>query len=156
MSSDLQDVNRPSSNNSNAPKLYKNPISLAGIALAAVAFANILFLVFLDTFSHVSSPYIGILAYMVAPAIMVVGLIAIPIGIVWERRRRHHTEGSVSKYGHLDLNNPAQRSTLAFVLSFVVIFAIMSAVGSYKAYEFTDSIKSVSYTHLTLPTKRIV
>ena len=44
------------------------------------------------------------------------------------------------KYGRLDLNNPAQRSTLAFVLSFVVIFALMSAVGSYRAYEFTDSV----------------
>ena len=40
----------------------------------------------------------------------------------------------------LDLNNPAQRSTLAFLLSFVVIFSLVSAVGSYKAYEFTDSV----------------
>jgi len=140
MSSDMQDANRPNSNNSADSKLYKNPISLAGIALAAVAFLNILFLVFLDTFSHVSSPYVGILAYMVAPAIMVVGLIAIPFGMVIERRRRHHTVGDVPKYGRLDLNNPAQRSTMAFVLSFVVIFALMSAVGSYKAYEFTDSV----------------
>ena len=94
MSSDTQDANRPNSNNSADSKLYKNPISLAGIALAAVAFLNILFLVFLDAFSHVSSPYVGILAYMVAPAIMVVGLIAIPIGMVIERRRRHHAVGA--------------------------------------------------------------
>jgi nitrate/TMAO reductase-like tetraheme cytochrome c subunit len=123
------------------PKLYKNPISLAGIALAAVAFANIVFLSLLDAFSHTASPYIGILAYMVAPAIMVVGLLAIPVGIVIERRRRHHEVGDVSKYGKLDLNNPAQRSAVAFVLSFIVIFALMSAVGSYKAYEFTDSTR---------------
>jgi nitrate/TMAO reductase-like tetraheme cytochrome c subunit len=141
MSSDMQDVNRPNSNNSDAPKLYKNPISLAGIALAAVAFVNIVFLVSFDLFSNVSAPYVGILAYMVAPAIMVVGLIAIPIGMLVERRRRHHIVGDVSKYGRLDLNNPAQRSAAAFVLSFVVIFTLMSAVGSYKAYEFTDSVQ---------------
>ena len=41
----------------------------------------------------------------------------------------------------LDLNNPAQRSTVAFLLSFVVIFTLMSAVGSYQAYEFTDSVQ---------------
>ena len=35
---------------------------------------------------------------------------------------------------------PVQRSSVAFVLSFVVIFALLSAVGSYKAYEFTDSV----------------
>ena len=141
MSSDIQDANRPNSNNSNSPKLYKNPISLAGIALAAVAFFNIVFLVSLDLFSHVTAPYIGILAYMVAPAIMIAGLIAIPVGMLVERRRRHHMVGDVPKYGHLDLNNPAQRSAAAFVLSFVVIFTLMSAVGSYKAYEFTDSVQ---------------
>jgi len=140
MSADPQEVNFQQSNNSNGPKLYKNPISLAGMALAVVAIANILFLFFLDSFSHISSPYVGILAYMVAPAFLVVGLLAIPIGMVVERRRRYHLVGDVPKYGRLDLNNPAQRSAVAFVLAFIVIFATMSAVGSYKAYEFTDSI----------------
>ena len=64
-------------------KLYKNPISLIGMALAAVAFTNILFLFFLDAFSRISSPYVGILAYMVAPAIMVVGLVMIPLAWWW-------------------------------------------------------------------------
>lgn len=140
MSADSQPVNSQNTNGPGAPKLYKNPISLAGIALAVVAFANILFLFYLDSFSHVSSPYVGILAYMVAPAFMIAGLVAIPVGIVIERRRRHHTVGDVPKFGSLDLNNPAQRSAVAFVLAFIVIFATMSAVGSYKAYEFTDSI----------------
>ncbi|HEX8894862.1 MAG TPA: NapC/NirT family cytochrome c, partial [Terriglobales bacterium] len=140
MAADTQNVNQDS-NSSDGPKLYRNPISLAGMALAVVAFLNILFLFFLDAFSHVASPYVGILAYMVAPAFLVLGLLMIPIGIVIERRRRHHLVGDVTKYGELDLNSPAQRSTVAFVLSFIVIFALMSAVGSYKAYEFTDSVQ---------------
>jgi nitrate/TMAO reductase-like tetraheme cytochrome c subunit len=122
-------------------KLYKNPISLVGMALAVVAFLNILFLVFLDSFSRVSSPYVGILAYMVAPAIMTVGLVMIPIGMIVERRRRLRAVGVPHHVPRLDLNNPAQRSTMAFVLSFIVIFVLMSAVGSYKAYEFTDSVQ---------------
>jgi nitrate/TMAO reductase-like tetraheme cytochrome c subunit len=136
-----QEVNRQYANNSNAPKLYKNPISLVGMALAVVAFLNILFLFFLDSFSHVASPYVGILAYMVAPAFLILGLLLIPIGIIIERRRRYRVVGDVTKYGQLDLNNPAQRNTVAFLLSFIVIFALMSAVGSYKAYEFTDSVQ---------------
>src|SRR5215471_6075054 len=142
MTADSQGTPAPSlSNNGGAPKLYKNPISLAGLALAVVAFANILFLFFLDSLSHVSSPYVGILAYMVAPAFMIVGLILIPIGMVIERRRRLRNVGAPFHFARLDLNNPAQRSAVAFVLSFVVIFALMSAVGSYKAYEFTDSVQ---------------
>ena len=141
MSADSQEENPQISHPPVSVKLYRNPISLIGMALAAVAFANILFLFFLDAFSHVSSPYVGILAYMVAPAIMIVGLIMIPIGMIIERRRRLHAVGAPPHFARLDLNNPAQRSTVAFVLSFVVIFALMSAVGSYKAYEFTDSVQ---------------
>lgn len=121
--------------------LIKNPISLIGVALAAVALANIVFLVLIDLLSSQPSPYIGILAYMVAPGFLIVGLLLIPLGVVLERRRRLRATGTPLHYATLDLNNPAQRSTVAFVLSFVVMFSLISAVGSYKAYEFTDSVQ---------------
>ncbi|HKD83362.1 MAG TPA: NapC/NirT family cytochrome c [Terriglobales bacterium] len=121
--------------------LIKNPISLIGVALAVVAFANILFLVLIDILSSQPAPYLGVLAYMVAPTFLIVGLILIPIGMVIERRRRLRNVGAPFHFARLDLNNPAQRSTVAFVLSFVVAFTLISAVGSYKAYEFTDSIQ---------------
>jgi len=120
--------------------LIKNPISLIGIAFASVAFANIVFLVAIDLLASQPSPYVGILAYMVAPGFLVFGLILIPLGIVWERHRRLRAVGAPFHFARIDLNNPAQRSTVAFVLSFVVAFSLISAVGSYKAYEFTDSI----------------
>jgi len=120
--------------------LIRNPISLIGLALAGVAFANIVLLVLIDLLANHPSPYIGILAYMVAPGILVFGLILIPIGMIIERRRRLRTVGVPFHFARLDLNNPAQRSTVAFVLSFVVIFSLISAVGSYQAYEFTDSV----------------
>ncbi len=120
--------------------LIKNPISLIGIAFAAVALANIIFLVLIDVLSSQPSPYIGILAYMIAPAFLVFGLVLIPAGMAWERRRRLRAVGAPFHFAKLDLNNPAQRSTVAFVLSFIVAFTLISAVGSYKAYEFTDSV----------------
>jgi nitrate/TMAO reductase-like tetraheme cytochrome c subunit/ribosomal protein S27E len=141
MAEDKQQANPPITGGSTIPSLIKNPLSLIGLALAGVAFANILFLAALDLFSAHSSPYIGILAYMVAPAILVVGLIMAVIGMVMERRRRAALKGSSAKMLRIDLNNPAQRSSVAFALSFVVMFALISAAGSYKAYEFTDSIQ---------------
>src|ERR1035441_3678777 len=51
--------------------LIRNPISLIGLALAAVAFANIVLLALIDVLASQPSPYIGILAYMVAPGFLV-------------------------------------------------------------------------------------
>ncbi|ABF41713.1 cytochrome c family protein [Candidatus Koribacter versatilis Ellin345] len=116
-------------------KLTRNVISLIGTTLAIVAAANILFLFLMDVMSPHSSPYVGILAYMVMPAFLVLGLLMIPAGAWWERRRR-----GASSLPTLDLNQPSQRSTVAFVVSFGIVFMMISAVGSYKAYEFTDSI----------------
>ena len=134
MSEGSQGVNPQDASLSGSRKLIRNPISLIGLALAAVAFANIVLLVLIDVLASHPSPYIGILAYMVAPAILVVGLVLVPSGMLYERRRRLHAVGVPPHFPRLDLNNPAQRSTVAFVLSFVVMFSLISAVGSYQAY----------------------
>lgn len=122
--------------------LFRNTISMIGAALAAVSLANIIFLFLIDVTSGRPSPYIGIFAYMIMPAFLVFGLLLIPVGMLVERhRRRKLAPGEIPAYPKLDLNNPAQRSSLAFFLSFVVIFVMLSAVGSYHAYEFTDSVQ---------------
>ena len=60
--------------------------------------------------------------------------------MIVERRRRLHAIGLAP---HLPrwistIRRSAARSR--FLLSFIVIFGLVSAVGSYKAYEFTDSV----------------
>lgn len=122
--------------------LFRNSISIVGAALAAISFANIAFLFLLDVTSARPSPYIGIMAYMVMPAFLILGLLLVLIGMLVERRRRHHmAPGEVPKLPRIDFNNPNQRSSVAFFLSFVILFAVLSAVGSYHAYEFTDSVQ---------------
>jgi len=122
--------------------LFRNTVSIIGAALAAVSFANIVFLFLVDVTSQRPSPYIGIMAYMVMPAFMIVGLLLVAGGMLLERRRRHRlAPGEIPKLPRIDFNNPAQRSSFAFFLSFIIIFAVLSAVGSYHAYEFTDSVQ---------------
>ena len=125
--------------NLNLRALLRNYISLIGLALAVVALANILFLFLIDLTSSHPSPYVGVLAYMVFPGFLILGLLLVPLGI-WLRRKK--VVGPEEKgFPLLDLNNPAQRSNVAFFLSFVVIFVLMSAVGSYRGYEYTDSVE---------------
>ena len=56
-----------------------------GLALAVVAFANILFLILVDMISTNPNPYMGILAYMVMPAFLILGLLLVVVGIVRSR-----------------------------------------------------------------------
>jgi len=119
--------------------LLRNYVSLIGLAMAIVAMANIIFLFLIDLISTQPSPYIGIFAYMIMPGFLVFGLVLIPLGMWWERSRRRRQLPGLPKFPKIDLNNPSQRSSIAFVFSFVVLFVILSAVGSYRGYEYTDS-----------------
>jgi NapC/NirT cytochrome c family, N-terminal region len=124
------------------PSLFRNTISIIGAALAAVSFANIVFLFLVDVTSQKPSPYIGIMAYMVMPGFMVFGFVLVALGLLLERHKRHKlAPGEIPKLPRIDFNNPAQRSSFAFFASFVILFAVLSAVGSYHAYEFTDSVQ---------------
>ncbi|HLK31879.1 MAG TPA: NapC/NirT family cytochrome c [Terriglobales bacterium] len=122
------------------PTLTRNLVSIIGLAMAVVAAANIAFLVLLEALRP--NPYIGIFAYMILPGIMVLGLLLIPVGMaVEQRRRRKLAPGEVPRFPRLDLNVPSQRSAVAFFFSFTAVFVSLSAVGSYRAYEFTDSVQ---------------
>ncbi len=123
--------------------LLRNPISLAGVALALVSLGNILLFSLVGLIAVRPSPYIGILAYMVAPAFLISGLLLIGVG-VW--RERSKQAGEVPVYPRIDLNDPGQRSAVISFGAFVVMFVMLSGAGSYKAYEFTDSVQFCGQT----------
>ena len=99
--------------------LLRNPVSLAGIALALVSLANIFLFVIIDLIATKPSPYIGILAYMVSPAFFVFGLLLILVGVLIERRKK---VARTEFYPVIDLNDRAQRSAVISFVTFLVVF----------------------------------
>jgi nitrate/TMAO reductase-like tetraheme cytochrome c subunit len=125
----------------------RNPISMAGVALAIVSSANIFLFFLIDLIAERPSPYIGILAYMVAPGFLICGFSLIAVGAWRERHKKiSETAGELPAYPRIDLNDPRQRGALFSFATFLVVFMMLSAVGSYKAYEFTDSVQFCGQT----------
>jgi len=116
--------------------LLRNPVSLAGVALGIVSIANIFIFFLIDQIAVRPSPYIGILAYMVSPGFLILGLLLMLAGGLLERRK--HLSPSAF-YPRIDLNDSTQRSAVISFTTFLLVFVVVSAAGSYKAYEFTES-----------------
>src|SRR5690348_10698591 len=110
--------------------LLRNPVSLAGVALSIVSLANVFLFFLIDQIATKASPYIGILAYMVSPAFLVLGLLIIVAGMLLERRKK---VTATAFYPRIDLNDPKQRGAVVSFVTFLVVFAVVSAAGSYKA-----------------------
>ena len=68
--------------------LSRNLISEIGIGIAAIGLANLAFLIYFDTTGTHSNPYLGILTWIVAPAILIFGVAVFFLGMWRERRRR--------------------------------------------------------------------
>lgn len=124
-----------------APSLFRNYISLAGAAIVVASFSSILLLFLIEVTGSTDNPYLGIFTYIIFPAILVFGLLIILIGMLMERRRRRRLSPSeITAYPMLDLNDPRRRRAFFVFLGLTFLFIFMSAFGSYRAYEYSESV----------------
>ncbi len=122
------------------PSLARNSISAIGAIIAFVALMNTIFLIYIDVRGAHSSPYMGILAWIVAPAILCFGLFLFIAGMLLERRRRRGKEPEeYSEYPKLDFNVKRTRRLVVGIFLGAIVFVTVSVIGSYQAFHYTES-----------------
>lgn len=124
-----------------APSLFRNYISFAGAAIVAASLVSIVLLFLIEMTRSRDNPYLGIITYIILPAFMAFGLAVVLLGMIRERRRRRHSPASLAAYPVLDLNDPRRRRNFFAFVGLAFIFIFMSAFGSYRAYEHTESVQ---------------
>ncbi len=124
------------------PSLYHNYISLVGTVIAVTSLISIVFLFVLEMTGSSDQPYLGILIYIMLPGVMLFGLFVVLVGMLWERhRRRKLTPEQIAAYPILDLNGPRRRRMFMTFMVCSFIFLFISAFGSYRAFEFSESVE---------------
>jgi nitrate/TMAO reductase-like tetraheme cytochrome c subunit len=119
-----------------------NWTSWAGLFLAASALFAFLFLFAIDLFAAHASPYVGILAYLVAPFFFLLGCFVALVGALLARRRERRAHKALEPITiHIDLSRPRDRRVLAVFAICAVGFLFMTALGSYETYHYTESVE---------------
>jgi NapC/NirT cytochrome c family, N-terminal region len=133
----MADVTQPAK----PPSLFRNYISMVGGAIVIASLVSVILLFLIEVTSKGENPYLGILTYIIFPGILVFGLLVAIVGRMIERRRRHRASPSeVSAYPTMDLNDPRSRKAFFIFLTLTFAFVSASAFGSYRAYEYTESV----------------
>lgn len=123
------------------PTLLRNYISFLGIALAAASLTSIALLALIEISSGNDNPYTVLVTYILLPSVLSFGIGLILIGMYFERRRRiKNPDAHISPYPILDLNDPSRRRSFVVFLCLGFIFLFLSAFGSYRAFEYTESV----------------
>lgn len=121
------------------PSSFYNAISLLGAGIAALSLALILFLFALEHFGGSQSPYMGIIAFVILPAFLIIGLAMGAIGVLRQQRRRRLGLAHTDRLPRIDFNDPAHLRGTFLVGGGFLVFLALSAFGSYQAYEYTES-----------------
>jgi hypothetical protein len=122
------------------PSLLHNWTSAFGFVIALISSLVVLFLLVITSISSMRNPYTGIILYMILPAFLAAGLALIPLGVYMKWRSPRKQGELPFKWPSIDFNDSRQRNAaLIFVLG-TLFLIMMSTVGIYQAYQFTDSV----------------
>jgi hypothetical protein len=123
------------------PTLFRNYISLVGVAIIIASLVSVTLLFLLEITSSGENPYLGILTYIIFPSILMMGVGVAILGALLERRRRRRASPEdILAYPRLDLNDEHSRRAVFAFLLVTFLFISASAFGSYRAFEYTESV----------------
>ncbi len=122
--------------------LTRDPLSLLGSAITTASAVIFVSLFAMELAGFHGGPYIGILAYLILPALFLFGLVLIPLGI-WRGRRRARRAAARGEappaYPVLDFNLGRTRSMFLGFLILSLINVVILATATYKGVEVMDS-----------------
>jgi len=123
-------------------RLTRNTLSVVGALLTTASALVFLAAVAADAAGLHTTPYLGIVFFLLLPAAFVVGLALIPLGAWLEgRRRAAGRPPSAVRWPRIDLDDPAQRHTAVLVLALTIINVVIVAMASYRGVEYMDSVQ---------------
>jgi nitrate/TMAO reductase-like tetraheme cytochrome c subunit len=117
-----------------------NPTSLIGGALTSAAAFTLIGYWVVSFFGHggSSNPYLGIIFYLLLPALFILGLVLIAVGILLRRNHLKAIGQIPSIFPDIDLRDPRFRHGIDFVLIATFINFVIVGTASYRGVAYMD------------------
>ncbi len=123
------------------PQTTQNWITVIGATIALISLFMIIFLFTISVFWKQGHVYLGLVIYILLPAVMILGLILIPVGMYIQHRRNLNYEGAARPgWPRIDLNLTEHRNAFFIFAIGTTVLLFASAIGSYEAFTFTESV----------------
>jgi nitrate/TMAO reductase-like tetraheme cytochrome c subunit len=124
------------------PALFfgNNPISLAGGAITSAAGVTMIGYWLVQMFGRPNdNPYLGIIFFLILPAVFVLGLLLIPVGVFVRRKKLQQAGEIPAEFPKIDLNDRIFRHGLDIVLVATIVNLLVVSMASYRGAAYMDS-----------------
>ncbi|HTO96810.1 MAG TPA: NapC/NirT family cytochrome c [Myxococcales bacterium] len=123
------------------PRLLANWITLLGTIIATVSGLAILVLVLVGIATSRANPYLSLFAIILLPAILLVGLVLIPVGL-WVDRRRGRLPGDAMQVAYQTVMSDRSARRRLFFVAFATVANIgIFALAGQRTISYMDSAK---------------
>lgn len=124
------------------PALFfgNNPLSLAGGAITTASGVTMIGYWLIELIGRPSSnPYLGIIFFLILPALFILGLALIPIGIFIRRRALLKAGQIPAAFPKVDFNDRIFRHGVDIVLVATILNLLVVSIASYRGAAYMDS-----------------
>ncbi len=124
------------------PQSSYNWLSLSGAMIAIISLFMIVFLFIISVLFEQGGSYLGLVIYILLPSVLVLGLVLIPVGMLrMIHREKKFGTRKKDEWPRIDLNDVRHRNAFFIFTWGTVIFLLLSAIGSYEAFHYTESVE---------------
>ncbi|MEP6915491.1 MAG: NapC/NirT family cytochrome c, partial [Acidobacteriota bacterium] len=120
------------------PALVRNPLSVAGASLTTVSVLAFIVYYVSHAMGWWISPYGGLLGFVAIPALFLLGLLLIPIGM-WRERRRRRGGRTAWQWPAIDLASSRTRQVVMVVFLLTVVNIGLLAVATLGATHYMET-----------------
>lgn len=126
---------------SKLPPSFTNPITLLGVTITTLCFIIIGFLAINEWLAKDPSPYLGVLAFIIVPSVLLFGVAIAIFGILRENRLIRIGKHTERHFPTIDLANPRHQAGIVVVAVLGFTLVLATGVGSFKAYHAMETDK---------------
>ena len=119
--------------------LARHPVAVAGAVIATVAAVVFIALAIAVVVGLLDNPYAGLVVFIVIPALFVLGLVLVPLGMwLQQRKMRSHPE-AVAEWSVIDFRKPRVRRITLAVIALSAVNLVILLLAGYGTLHWMES-----------------
>jgi nitrate/TMAO reductase-like tetraheme cytochrome c subunit len=117
-----------------------NPITLVGSGLTTASAITLIAYWSMEMLGRgFANPYLGIIFFLILPALFIIGLVLVPVGMLLRRRALQQADQIPEVYPAIHLSDPLFRHGVLVVVGATFVNLLMVGTASYRAVAYMDS-----------------
>lgn len=121
-------------------RTFYNWISVTGFVITVNSLILMLTLLVINILSAQNNDYLGVYIYVVLPFFLLLGLLMIPFGMFLRVRKKLKSGENTDLLPVANLNIKKHRDNILKITLVVILFIVASLVGTYQAFQYTNSV----------------